>query len=65
MNSCLKGIYIICSFSRGYRIKTTEKKKQKDAVYFYLEDNHKWTIAKREKSKQKDKFKHELNYFSL
>lgn len=52
-------------FQQRLRNLTTEKNNQKDAMYFYPEDNHKWRIAKREKSKKKDGFKHELNYFSL
>ena len=48
MDNWLKDNYIRGSYSRGYRIKQ-QKKSQKDAVYFQLEDDHDAIIAKREK----------------
>ena len=44
-SSFLGDIHLICSYSRGYRIKKSEK----DVVYFQPEENHKTRIAKSEK----------------
>ena len=44
-SSFLGDIHLICSYSRGYRIKQSEK----DVVFFQPEENHKTRIAKSEK----------------
>ena len=59
MGSWPKEIYIISSYSRGYRIKL-QKECQKDAVYFQPEENHETIIAKRGKVLKNYMFKHQL-----